>query len=353
MADNTTLNAGTGGDVIASDDIGGVKFQRTKLALGIDGVFDGDVSATNPLPTQFRDDYTITGGSLSAPVINTDLLTGAVSGWYDARAWHSASIQIQTGAGISAGVVSFEQTNDTTVSAAGNTWFVQEATNVYAIPISVMTLGASATRLYYAPVIARYVRVRVSTAVVGGTVQATVVGSQLSLANTFLGQPAAPLTGPSQAASADSLANPTITQIGADGMMFNNATWDRVRNNINTSTGDTFTKTVTFNGLTQTNYNARGVHILHVIGTVSGSSPSMTIQMQFAPDGVTWVNLPGVVSAPITATGTYLMSVYPGITPSANTAFSMPLPRLWRLAYTITGTTPSFYFSGVPYALIL
>lgn len=37
MADNTTLNAGTGGDVIASDDIGGVKHQRVKLSLGADG----------------------------------------------------------------------------------------------------------------------------------------------------------------------------------------------------------------------------------------------------------------------------------------------------------------------------
>jgi hypothetical protein len=37
MADNTTLNAGTGGDVIASDDIAGVKYQRIKLSVGADG----------------------------------------------------------------------------------------------------------------------------------------------------------------------------------------------------------------------------------------------------------------------------------------------------------------------------
>ena len=50
MADNTTLNAGTGGDVIASDDIGGVKFQRIKLIHGSDGVNAGDVSDANGLP---------------------------------------------------------------------------------------------------------------------------------------------------------------------------------------------------------------------------------------------------------------------------------------------------------------
>ena len=49
MVDNTTLNAGTGGDVIASDDIGGVKHQRVKIEYGVDGAAT-DVSDTNPLP---------------------------------------------------------------------------------------------------------------------------------------------------------------------------------------------------------------------------------------------------------------------------------------------------------------
>lgn len=49
MADNTTLNAGTGGDVIASDDIGGVKFQRMKLIHGADGAAAEDAAASgNP-----------------------------------------------------------------------------------------------------------------------------------------------------------------------------------------------------------------------------------------------------------------------------------------------------------------
>ena len=49
MADNTTLNAGTGGDVIASDDIGGIKFQRVKPAWGVDGSAV-DTSEASPLP---------------------------------------------------------------------------------------------------------------------------------------------------------------------------------------------------------------------------------------------------------------------------------------------------------------
>lgn len=37
MSDNTQLNAGSGGDTIASDDIAGVKYQRVKLSCGADG----------------------------------------------------------------------------------------------------------------------------------------------------------------------------------------------------------------------------------------------------------------------------------------------------------------------------
>lgn len=50
MADNTTLNVGASGDVIASDDISSVKYQRIKLIHGVDGTNDGDVSRSNPLP---------------------------------------------------------------------------------------------------------------------------------------------------------------------------------------------------------------------------------------------------------------------------------------------------------------
>lgn len=50
MADNTTLNSMTGGDVYGSDDISSVKYSRIKLIHGADGTNDGDVSKTNPYP---------------------------------------------------------------------------------------------------------------------------------------------------------------------------------------------------------------------------------------------------------------------------------------------------------------
>lgn len=49
MADNTVLNAGTGGDTIATDDIGGVKHQRVKAGFGADGAY-ADAHNSNPFP---------------------------------------------------------------------------------------------------------------------------------------------------------------------------------------------------------------------------------------------------------------------------------------------------------------
>lgn len=50
MADNTQLNIGVGGNVIADEDIGGVHFSKVKIVVGAHGIDGGDVDAANPLP---------------------------------------------------------------------------------------------------------------------------------------------------------------------------------------------------------------------------------------------------------------------------------------------------------------
>lgn len=50
MPDNTILNPGAGGDTFAADEISSVKYPRSKIVLGADGVNDGDVSSANPMP---------------------------------------------------------------------------------------------------------------------------------------------------------------------------------------------------------------------------------------------------------------------------------------------------------------
>ena len=55
MADNTTINAGSGGDVLRTDDVGGgVKVPVSKIHTGADGVDGGPVTTSNPFPTQIQ-----------------------------------------------------------------------------------------------------------------------------------------------------------------------------------------------------------------------------------------------------------------------------------------------------------
>lgn len=72
MADNVTLDVMTGGDNVAADDIGGVKFQRIKMVFGGDGINSGDVQEENPFPIQ--------GGykTLTATISNGNSLSDAI-----------------------------------------------------------------------------------------------------------------------------------------------------------------------------------------------------------------------------------------------------------------------------------
>jgi hypothetical protein len=82
MADNTTLNTGSGGDTIATDDIAGIKHQRVKVQYGVDGSAT-DVSDTNPLPvddaggslTVDNAALSVTGGGVEASALRVTLAT--------------------------------------------------------------------------------------------------------------------------------------------------------------------------------------------------------------------------------------------------------------------------------------
>ncbi len=52
MVDNTELNPGSGGDNIATDDISGIKYQRTKPVIGPEGCGEGggDIHKGNAFP---------------------------------------------------------------------------------------------------------------------------------------------------------------------------------------------------------------------------------------------------------------------------------------------------------------
>jgi hypothetical protein len=91
VADNTILSAAVGvGDTIASDDVGGVKYQVVKLDVGGDGLA-APVSNTNPVPIS---DAT---GSLTVDNGGTFAVQAAQSGNWDIRNV-SGTVSLPTGA---------------------------------------------------------------------------------------------------------------------------------------------------------------------------------------------------------------------------------------------------------------
>ena len=74
MADNTELSAASGGDVLASDDIGGVKHQRVKISQGADGSAT-DVSSAAPLNVTLAN----TGANATAVKVDNSAVTQPVS----------------------------------------------------------------------------------------------------------------------------------------------------------------------------------------------------------------------------------------------------------------------------------
>ena len=84
MADNTIINPGSGGDAIATDDIGGVKFQRVKVTHGADGSAT-DVSSASPLPV---DTELPAAAALSDSTANpTAPMVGAAGMVWDGANW--------------------------------------------------------------------------------------------------------------------------------------------------------------------------------------------------------------------------------------------------------------------------
>ena len=116
MADNFTANAGSGGDTFAADDIGGVKFPRSKIVIGADGSNGGDVSAANPMP--------VTG-----TLVTTGTLAATQSGTWTVQPGNTANSTawLVTGAGGTFPVTGTVTATGTLAATQSGTWNVTNA----------------------------------------------------------------------------------------------------------------------------------------------------------------------------------------------------------------------------------
>jgi hypothetical protein len=127
---------------------------------------------------------------------------------------------------------------------------------------------------------------------------------------------------------------------------------------LDTPTGDaqTISTASTVNGVTQVNRHNSGAFITILTGTVTGTLPTLTLQLQWSPNnGVTWLNFGAPISGStnLQSNGSAAFVVYPSLltgltlgtsgTGAAATLVAAPLPRLWRISYTVGGSaSPTF-----------
>jgi hypothetical protein len=388
---NGTTDAGTQRVSISSDSTGQVKLATGANTIGAltanQSVNTAQINGVTPSMNQGAadtgtqrvalandqiQDSNITGQT-TLTLSNNVILASAGATATDCNGYHTITMMMTPIGTVSSGTVTFEASNDNSTFIAVPLY---DMSNLSANPATTYSPGTGNNRIFTGAVVGRYFRARLSLAVGGGGTltcftrltqgffQSAFYTMQQATAGN-LNVTVAGLT--SSAAIADGQTNPSVTPMASFGSMFNGATWDRARNDWNTTTGDTGAKTVTFNGATQLNYNSRGAYIYVNVGTVSGTTPTMAVQLQVSFDtGTTWVNM-GPAAANLTTTSTTdLFIIYPanssqaaGVTPATLTTgatntieINMPLPRSWRLVYTIAGTTPSFTITNVQVAYV-
>jgi hypothetical protein len=225
MADNITLNAGTGGASLATDDVGGVQYQRVKQTFGADGSAT-DVSQGSPLPvsdTGSAGILTIAAGSGTRNSNVLDLL--GYTGF--AAFWSSIGSGIGSGASLQ---FSVDNTNWFTpagvmdVTVGGGVSFGQGYSAINSYNSSLTTGG-----LFWGMNYGRYVRLQCTTTTTG-TYAMTFTATNGTLPNmqmgfTYVG---------GRTSGSDSAINPNQTAIPAVGYTHGytggaSSVWSRVR----------------------------------------------------------------------------------------------------------------------------
>lgn len=141
---------------------------------------NGQTNSNNSSPVvlaneQVQDGF-ITGQAGQSVLGNNILLTTAGTGWIDTLttnrvSYRSFYCQVIGSAGISAGQIIFEGTNDITTAPIALTWY-DDAVVTGATINSFIAISASTNRWFSGKITYRFIRCRISTAFVGGTIQA-------------------------------------------------------------------------------------------------------------------------------------------------------------------------------------
>jgi hypothetical protein len=255
--------------------------------------------------------------TITAPASGYEYLTASSGGWYDALGHTWISFTFVTNSAVTAGTVQFECTNDLTNASSGITWFAQDNSTTNPSRVSSLGFTASTSKQFEAPITARYIRLRMSTAVSAGSIIWS--ATMLQTAPKISSLPITPTSGLLGAgvtgyitplASNNSLG---FTNIGS------------------TTTTDITTGAITStasSGLIYVGNTPAGASFNITVTAVSGTSPAMDVVIQESIDGTNFTDLYHFER--ITSAGSY-------------TSPALRLSLIYvRYVRTISGSLPSF-----------
>jgi hypothetical protein len=314
-----TVTSPTAGIITArTSSKSGASTPISNVGLSLSGIA---VDQSNPLPTTQSIRPLI--NAIARSSLNADLLSGVTGGWFDTQGATELLFQIVVSTGVTSGGFTYEGSNDPTISTTpGALMPFDEPAIAGSVNIrTAVSAAANSRRVFRAAISTRYVRLRLSTAVAGGTYKVIAYLRD----NPFV---ASPREG--QAVSISGAVAVNATPVSVAGTVLDSLT----------------TRTTSGTGVPGTNVSGRGILIYTNITTApSGTSPTLVLSVQVQdPVSLTWVNLPGATLPVRTAAGVYTTVIYPGAVAGPE-VINMPVPRVYRLAWTIGGTTPSFTFS--------
>jgi hypothetical protein len=276
----------------------------------------------NPLPTRVTPAPVTTVAAATA--LNVDLLSGTSSGWYDTAGATELNIELRANGTVSNSIVLFEYSNDGTprVTPTPLQPYDEPATlNARNVATS-FAVTTGYLKILRVQVLSRFVRLRVTTAPVGGGTLTALVYPRFITSNI------------------STLPNPLpASQSGA---------WNvaaTLQNPIASTLDASAARTTSASGATYNLVAGSGVIVTCNVSVVTGTSPTLALRLQVADvtSGI-FVDLPGTNMVARTAVGTFLTVIHPGLTVGPE-VLNMAIPRNFRLAWTIGGTTPSFTFS--------
>jgi hypothetical protein len=115
------------------------------------------------------------------------------------------------------------------------------------------------------------------------------------------------------------------------------SSYDETRGNTDTGTLLTVAASGTTNSADFTNSNAKGVQLFVNLTTLTGTVPTLTINLQFK-DIVSGQYITILSTTALAATGFSRLGLYPGLASLANVLASDVLPRTWRVQAVTGGT---------------